>query len=295
MADFNLNQSQQMKQAQSQKLSRMQLQTLSFLHMQSCDLREEITNIVDNNPILEIVYDKEGGGVEEYSSTSSASGVLASQNNLEAIEASADERKTLYETLIQQLNLIKDLSKEEKRLCEKLIANLDQDGFYGSMVAPSTLLNKNQSKELLDKCITLIQHFEPIGTCCKNWEESLYVQAVINKDASPLTLFILNGNYNIILSTDKQRRATIPIILKRIKKLKKEWNSKEFNTKEFPLSSEDITEEAIKETFNYLDSSSLNPHPGFNYNKSNIKDEYIDIVAKVVRVNEKIAEDNIEK
>ena len=82
MADFNLNQSQQMKQAQSQKLSRMQLQTLSFLHMQSCDLREEITNIVDNNPILEIVYDKEGSGVEEYSSNPSASGNLASQNNL---------------------------------------------------------------------------------------------------------------------------------------------------------------------------------------------------------------------
>lgn len=290
MADYNFGQSQTLQQTQRQSISQAHLQCLNMIHMTTADLIDDINKTVEENPFLE----KKDPIVDENYSYDSGAGQVISDENQQALENYNDSSLTIQEQLNRELGLV-NTTEDEKKLCLALIENLDSDGFYGSSINPIKLLKKNQSKELLDKCIDIIQHLTPIGTCCKNFEESLYIQAKIDGTASPLTLFILNGNYKILLSTRGDKRVTPNILLKRIKKIKEEWDKKEFHTTEFPLTKDDINIEAVEEVFEYLDSNILNLHPASEYNHNRIDNTFLDIVAEVKKIPGSISKDDIEK
>ena len=145
-----------------------------MLSMSTDDLKEFIAKAASDNPALEIVYknnDIRRQGVD-------------SNVYQQTLESTEDKSETLQSHLMHQLNLI-NLTKDEYELSQKLIYNLDPNGFYGSMLAPETLLNKKrpvQDKKMLAECIDRIQKMDPVGVCCKGPEESLYVQAKNDRD-----------------------------------------------------------------------------------------------------------------
>ncbi len=270
------SQSQSQVQKQIQKLSQVQIQALKYLAMNSRDLRDEIYKAVEENPAIEIVSDPFKSSREQYSSQTSSSGSLAADANQQALEAQENRGETLQQHLMEQLNLTK-LSTDEYELCQKLIHNLDANGCYGSMLAPETLLDKMrpaQTKKLLEKCIDRIQRMDPVGTCCRTLEESLFVQAKIAQDCPPLALFILDGNLELLNPPQPEK------VLKNLKEYLKNWHSKKFAPK-IALDDIELDEEVVAQAIKYI--TSLNPRPAGEYISDTSKADFFrpDIILSV--------------
>lgn len=262
--EFQQNQSQ----IQAQIMSQKQLQSLQLLSYSAQDLRSEIYKALDENPALEILKDPLGSNEAGRKNNSfsnvrtteklSVSAKELSDKHQAALEAHVDERQSLQEYLLLQLHLLK-LDPDEEKLGERIIGNLDEKGFH--VYAPSSLVDKNLPSEkndfILNDVLTKLQSLDPQGTCTKNFEESLFVQAKNNPDAPPLALFILNGHLNFI---DPPQSARV------IKKIKNYFNEiKNFPSSEntFLNSDFELTEKNTDEAIKFI--KTLDPFPARNY------------------------------
>ncbi|MCQ2247929.1 MAG: RNA polymerase factor sigma-54 [Treponema sp.] len=197
---MDLNISQRAVQKQIQKMSQKQIHSLRILSMSSQDLAAQVEKFAEENPALIIdeksLYRKSPDGIRIGSSGSG--GEEASDAYLSKLESKADNRKSLAEHLLSQLNMTKT-TPAEHIIAEKLIYNLDQHGFH--VLSPISLLDrkdKAQTPGLLEKCISMIRQFDPPGLCVKDFEESLYVQALQKENPPELALFILDGKMNFL-------------------------------------------------------------------------------------------------
>ena len=277
---------QKFSQIQSQKqimrMSQRQIQAVSMLAMSVTDLRDEIYKAVSDNPALEIVRDPLKTSAEYYEKKSSSSEALQF-----ALDSAHSEKETLQHHLMDQLNLQK-VTKDEYDLCQRLIYNLDKNGFYGSKLSPETLIDKNnprQNKIMLQKCLERIQKMDPVGICCKNYEESLFIQAKLNGNASDLTLFILDGNLSIFDPPDPAK------IEKKLNDYKENWHKKSFAS-EILLDKVYICQEEIEETLDYI--RHLNPFPAANFDTdtSMVDFQKPDVVVTVEKVKGKLFDDD---
>ena len=203
------SQSQKMKMSQSMRLSQRQIQSLRILSLSSGELRDEIYGTAEKNPALEVSGDSFEDGVSSglmararfsdnirYGS-SGKEGEEASERFQKALESNADTRVPLSDHLLHQLRSM-NLSRDEAELCERLVGNLNANGFH--ILAPISLLDKSKpsnDERLLAKCIHIVQRLDPVGTCCTNFEHSLLIQA-IDRGASGIVLFILNGHFDFL-------------------------------------------------------------------------------------------------
>jgi len=255
--DTNIRQFQ--GQWQYQKISQLQIRALKFLAMSNSELREEINKAVRENPALEIVKNPSA----KKSKTENYSESYGSAVDLQSVlEAREDTRESLQHHLMHQLNAIK-VSDDEYELSQKLIYNLDKNGFYGSTLAPKSLLNKArpiQNEFLLQKCINRIQQMDPVGTCCVSPEESLLIQAKIAGDASEITLFLLDGHLEMLSPPEPEK------VTKKIHQYIEEWNSKTF-AKKLPFSIKDVTKESVFKSIEYI--LHLNPRPAADFSWEN--------------------------
>lgn len=284
-ADYKLAQNQQQTQRQVQRMSQRQIQAVNYLSMSAKDLREEILKAVSENPAIELVNDPISSSYDNNFAQSAQSQSVRNGTSsdsdayLKALENNEDRPKTLQEHLIEQLNLTR-LSSEEYDLCKSLIYNLDKNGCYGSMQAPESLLDKarpTQTIRMLKKCMDIIQRMDPIGTCCRTIEESLFVQAQILGDASPLTLFILDGHLDLLNPPQAEK------VLRNLQRFKQSWHEKAF-AKHLPIDDIDLTEDDAEEAINYI-TRRLNPRPAGEYvsDTSGISRNQPDIVLTVTK------------
>ena len=297
-----MKQIQQLSQVQSQKqvqrLSQIQIQAINFLAKSNKDLREEIYKAVEENPALMIVKDSVSPRrdlQDSYSRRSSAEAYEVSDANLRALEAVENRGETLQEHLMFQLNMQK-LSQDEKELCEKLIYSLDEEGFFDNMIAPESLLNKArpaQNKKMLDRCIKIIQNMDPVGTCCKSAEESLYIQAQIAGDAPELSLYILED-----LKSEKNltlQDLTDPkLVLKKLKQERKE-NQQKFGGKESLLDQITLDEEAVIQAMKYFKNLYLHPAADFISDTSQSDFMMADIILSIKKKKGPILQDDFNK
>ena len=210
MPYYGLEQVQRASQIQTLRMSQQQIQSMKMLAMNAQELRTEIYKEVEKNPALEIVNDPFASGmttVKKISTLpidythlgrSSASGEEASDDFQSMLENSADMRESLQDHLMEQLNLLR-LSPSEQELGKRLIYNLDNNGYH--ILAPISLLDRNdplQNEVMLNKLIAILQGMDPVGICCINVEESLYIQALATDNAPDLALFILDGHLDFL-------------------------------------------------------------------------------------------------
>ena len=247
---------------------------MNILAMGTEDVRDEIYKFCAENPALEIVKDNVSTRRE---GTSLRNGDLRTTENQRALEATEDKTETLQAHLMHQLNSM-NLSYDEMELSQKLIYNLDSNGFYGNMLAPESLINKTrplQTKEMLNRCIRNIQSMDPVGTCCRSPEESLFVQAQLSEDAPQIALFILDGHIELLNPPEPA------VVLKKLKEYEKNWHKKQFAT-EILLDRIEYDEADVKAAINFI--LHLNIHPAQNYLKdTNAEYEKPDVVLKVIK------------
>jgi len=290
MSDFRQTQVQKASQKQTYKLSQIQIQSINFLAMNNENLREEIFDFVEKNPFVEIVRHKSDKRVKEKYSESSSYSNQKADSYQQLLESYQNKRESLQEHLLHQLNAMK-LSYDEYEICKALIYNLDKNGCYGNNLLPKSLLNPSrplQNQVLLEKCIEKIQRMDPIGTCCKNLEESLFVQAKIAGDASDLTLFLLDGNLSMLNPPIPEK------ILKKINGFLDSWHKKAF-APALIIDDIEISEEDVRESLEYI--LKLNPKPAAEYfSDSSFADSNLADVALIIEKKQGfVAQDDEEK
>lgn len=302
---FSFEQVQRASQIQTQRLNQQQIQSLKILAMSSQDLAKEIYSAVEKNPALEIVSDPLSDSSfklkKSFDNTrvgkTSASGAEKSDAFQEALESKADTRESLQEHLLLQFNVM-SLSSDEIDLGRRLIENLDKNGFH--ILAPISLLDSkrpHQNKKMLESVMQKIQNLDPVGVCCTNTEESLFIQAKSKLNAPFALLFILDGHFDFLNPPIISKIASkITLFVEENKKLK--FNK--INLK--PI--EAISEKDIECALTFI--RTLDPFPARQYNSENasyiVPDVYVekiisdeDVLGEKPNYRIRMANDNFPK
>ncbi len=162
------------------------------------ELRETISQEVEKNPALEVV--REAGEVDAPTiPESSIRDDRVTESDLFAdssdpgyqpvpkgdadskqrfLEGTVSRAPSLHDRLIDQLRFL-DLPASVADLAEKIIWNLDEDGFHRE---PPNLLSSRIHPEDLEAALAAVRSLDPIGCGCSDWKESLIIQARVLGD-----------------------------------------------------------------------------------------------------------------
>jgi len=208
---------------QRQRLNPRMLQSIKILAMPVAELTEEIQVELEANPALEILDDRSEVSLETFAeekpeaspdsweddnadfSYSSSGGDEDSKRKF--LEGAISLPETLQEHLLAQFHMA-PLSPARQELGERLIQNLDDNGFHRT---DPRELSPNSTAEDLEEVIDIIRRLDPSGTCTADYRESLFVQASIDPDAPPGATDILSLHLE---SLEKGKHADIRRSLK---------------------------------------------------------------------------------
>ena len=210
---------------QRQKLSPQMIQSIKLMAMPLQELKEQIQEEIEANPALEIVSDASTLSLEslpeeesreseesspfENSSDPGFSSYSGSDEDSRRmfIEGAIARPETLQEHLLWQLRLQR-IDETERAIGEALIQNLDDDGFHKEN--PYLLFPRIPRAEV-ERVMSLVRGFEPTGTCCADFRESLLVQASLMNEAPATAIAILREHLDLL---EKGKHAEIQKRLK---------------------------------------------------------------------------------
>ncbi len=193
-----------LRQEQKLKMTPQLYQAIKMMAMPIQDLRNAIREELEKNPALEVVEDKSTVSWDDIKSQSSDdpidyfddssdlgySSYQASSNEdlkRKFIEGALSKPESLHEHLMWQLR-VQPLTEEEFRIGELLIRNLDDNGFH---IEPPESLVKENELETMKRVMRIIQTFDPVGVCTKDYREALLVQIENHPNPYP-------GSYEVV-------------------------------------------------------------------------------------------------
>jgi RNA polymerase sigma-54 factor len=197
---------------QRQKLSPQMIQSIKLMAMPLQELKEQIQEEIESNPALELISDAstlsleslpEGDSKEseeaarfENSSDSGFASRSGSDDDSKRmfIEGAIARAETLQEHLLSQLR-VQRIDDGRRAIGEALIQNLDDDGFHKE--DPYSFIPKAPRAEL-DDVMSLVRSFEPVGTCCSDYRESLVVQAELAEEAPDSAIAVLRDHMELL-------------------------------------------------------------------------------------------------
>ncbi len=198
-------------QEQRLRMNPQLYQSIQLMALPLQELKFKIQEEIEKNPALEVVDDKsddsldENGGAaneeeDAYFENSSDPGYSraldqeGSDAKQKFIEGALARPESLQDHLLWQLRL-QPIPKRWFEIGSLLIRNLNEDGFHRE--PPERLVPASAAK-LLPDVMRLVQGFEPLGTCTKDYRESLMVQASLVPGAPPRTLEILDDSFALL-------------------------------------------------------------------------------------------------
>jgi RNA polymerase sigma-54 factor len=191
MGDLKLN----VKLSQQLVMTPQLQQAIKLLQLSRMELQETINKELLENPVLEETIDSADpnivketkdnvNGGEEYldsfDANSSAPPTIRTHRpsydeQIFSIENIATRAETLYDHLLWQLKMT-GFSKKEEDLGEKIIQNVNDDGYLSvdfDELAKASGLSYDEAEEVLLK----VQEFDPVGVAARNLKECLLQQA----------------------------------------------------------------------------------------------------------------------
>ncbi|GHV88976.1 RNA polymerase sigma-54 factor [Spirochaetia bacterium] len=183
-------------QEQRFKMSPQLYQSIELMALPIVDLREKIEEEIERNPALEVLEDRTTISLDaaysprkkdedDYFEVSSDSGFVsrggdeAADEQHKFIEGALSRSETLQEHLLWNLRLV-PAGDDVRRIAERLIQNLDEDGFHKE---PVELLLKDEAPGKTAQALSLVRALDPPGTATTGYRESLLVQARLLPDA----------------------------------------------------------------------------------------------------------------
>ncbi len=185
------------------------LQAIRLLALPLQELNEQIHQELEENPALELLSDNSEVSLDlmeasidpsnnkddslreaEYSDESF--GFNSEENDHNAIiEQTIAVEESLQEHLMSQLGLL-PLNEAERRIAERVIQNLDENGFH---LLPPREVCLECDEATLNRILSLLQRLDPPGTCTSDFKESLIVQAIISSNTPPKTIELLSNHF----------------------------------------------------------------------------------------------------
>lgn len=199
-------------QEQRQKLSPQMIQSIRLMALPLQELKEEIQQEIEANPALEVLEDRSTMSLEsipgEREADSEAnqrfenssdpgyshSGDGDSDSKRMFLEGAITSPETLQEHLLWQLRL-QPLPQGQRETGERLIQNLDEDGFHKE--EPYQLC-KGHTTASVDAVMDIIRGLEPVGVCVSDFRESLVVQAGLVPGAPHGTMEIVRDHIELL-------------------------------------------------------------------------------------------------
>ena len=240
-----------LRQVQKLKMTPQLYQAVRLMALPLQDLKTTIEEELEKNPALQVEEDRstvsldslparesadgEGDWFDHSSDSgySRAEGEAASDARRQFLEGALSQPESLQDHLLEQLAL-QPIPEEWVRIGEMLIRNLDENGFHKE---PVEVLLAEEDPRVVARVISLIQGFDPAGTCVKDVKESLLAQIRLRPDAHPRAAELVEGWLEPL---EKQRFREIEKGMK-------------------------ISEAALKEIIAFL--RTLDPLPGRNYTR----------------------------
>lgn len=199
-------------QEQRQKLSPQMIQSIRLMALPLQELKDEIQQEIEANPALEVIEDRSTMSLESipeereadseanqrFENSSDPGFSHSSNDDADSkrmfLEGAITSPETLQEHLLWQLRL-QPLPEGQRETGERLIQNLDSDGFHKE---DPYQLCKGLNKASVDAVMDIIHGLEPVGVCVKDFRESLVVQAQLKPGAPHGTLEIVRDHIELL-------------------------------------------------------------------------------------------------
>ena len=280
--------SQNLQQKLLQKLSPQQIQLMKLLQVPTANLEERIKEEMEENPALEQEaenHDDQEEAKDEFTENGEENFEEpdGSENDYDNIDISEyvkegdddiadykmrddnygsddDDKKTIpfkmetsfYETLLDQLGLLK-LDEKEQKIAEQIVGSIDEDGYLRretTAIVDDLAFRQNvmTTEEEVESLIKRIQHFDPPGVAARDLQECLLLQ----------------------LNRLQDEGKNVNIAIKAISKYFDEFTKKHYEKIQRGL---DLNDEQLKEVMQQI--IRLNPKPGGNVGEINKAESYV--------------------
>ena len=280
--------SQNLQQKLLQKLSPQQIQLMKLLQVPTANLEERIKEEMEENPALEQEeenHDDYDEAKDEFSENGEENfeepdGSETDYDNIDISEyvregdddiadyrlrddnygSDDEDKKTIpfktetsfYETLLDQLGLLK-LDEKEQKISEQIVGSIDEDGYLRretSAIVDDLAFRQNvmTTDEEVESLIKRIQHFDPPGVAARDLQECLLLQ----------------------LNRMQDEGKNVTVAIKAISKYFDEFTKKHYEKIQRGL---DLNDEQLKEVMQQI--IRLNPKPGGNVGEINKAESYV--------------------
>jgi RNA polymerase sigma-54 factor len=280
--------SQNLQQKLLQKLSPQQIQLMKLLQVPTANLEERIKEEMEENPALEQeddnhddyeeakdeftengeeTFEEPDGSDNEYDNIDISEYVREGDDDIADYKlrddnygSDDDDKKTIpfktetsfYETLLDQLGLLK-LDEKEQKIAEQIVGSIDEDGYLRrdtTAIVDDLAFRQNvmTTEEEVESLIKRIQQFDPPGVAARDLQECLLLQ----------------------LNRMQDEGKNVSIAIKAISKYFDEFTKKHYEKIQRGL---DLNDEQLKEVMQQI--IRLNPKPGGNVGEINKAESYV--------------------
>jgi RNA polymerase sigma-54 factor len=186
-------------------------QAIRILALPVQELKLNIEEELERNPALEVVEDPSTLSIDDglqtntdteeegYFDDASDSGYGRSRSSddddakKKFIEGVATRPESLQEHLMQQLR-VQPIPEEWFAIGELLIRNLDENGFSREAVEA---LVEPERRAVQAKMVAMIQAFDPVGCCTRDYREALLVQIRLSPASHPRAAEIIERHLDL--------------------------------------------------------------------------------------------------
>ena len=180
----------QLKFNQSLHLTPQLQQSIKILQLSSIDLRQEISKIIFENPLIENIEEENDNSQNNEKNTNDIDIKDLSHKN--KLNNSSNEFDDQYQNLIEEYKTPQKIIKEQllflriqsdvKEIVEFLIDNLDDKGYLIDDLEELRInfqknFNKNVDKEQFLKSLETLQNLDPAGIGARTVSECLLIQS----------------------------------------------------------------------------------------------------------------------
>ncbi len=221
---MDMNLVQKMRQEQKLILTNEMKLSLQLLQMPILELQEFIEASLEENPILEIDYDKLNDGEDQIASESNKveafdyDKLIKINNDENASSISSDiisdddndnnplnyisKKETLKDYLLNQI-IDLSINEEVRHTCEYLIALIDDDGFIKEDII-NIACELKKPVEIVRSALLIIQDLQPCGIGARDFRESLMIQLKKKKHYDKTIIEIIY-NYLELVADNKMK------------------------------------------------------------------------------------------
>ena len=280
--------SQNLQQKLLQKLSPQQIQLMKLLQVPTANLEERIKEEMEENPALEQeeekhdefeeskdeftengeeTFEEPDGSENDYDNIDISDYVQDGDDDIADYKlrddnygSDDDDKKTIpfktdtsfYETLLDQLGLLK-LDEKEQKIAEQIVGSIDEDGYLRretTAIVDDLAFRQGvmTTEEEVESLIKRIQQFDPPGVAARDLQECLLLQ----------------------LNRMQDEGKNVTIAIKAISKYFDEFTKKHYEKIQRGL---DLNDDQLKEVMQQI--IRLNPKPGGNVGEINKAESYV--------------------